>query len=134
MVSGFQPDLVHSVRLVGSSPETVYKHSHFKSFRIHTCRQLRVLAEIDRYLPSVTPLNSTLTKTTPANFSRMNTYEKRGRGARVSGFVLANPELQGFQGLYLQTLSCKSSKTERTPVSTRQKSRYNPHDFLGAFR
>src|SRR5882724_79303 len=96
MVSRFRPALVHSVRLVASSPKTVYKHSHFKSFRIHTCRQLRVLAEIDRYLPSVTPLDSTLTKTTPANFSRMNTYEKRGEGARVSGFVLANPELQKF--------------------------------------
>src|SRR5882762_1585567 len=121
MVSRFQPALVHTVKPVTKPPKSVYKHSHFKSFRIHTCRQLRVLAEIDRYLRTVTPLDSTLTKTTPANFSRMNTYKKRGRGARVSG-------------LYLQTLSYKSSKTERTPVSTRQKPRYNPHDFLGAFR
>src|SRR5260221_10387938 len=107
MVSRFSAASVHTVKPVTKPPETVYKHSHFKSFRIHTCRQLRVLAEIDRYLPSVTPLDSTLTKTPPANFSRMNTYEKRGRGARVSGFVLANRELQGFQGLYLQTLSYK---------------------------
>src|SRR6266404_4395242 len=107
MVIRFHLVFRHTVRPVTKPPKSVYKHSHFKSFRIHTCRQLRVLAEIDRYLPSVTPLDSTLTKTTPANFPRMNTYEKRGRGARVSGFVLANPELQGFQGLYLQTISCK---------------------------
>src|SRR5258707_13572938 len=80
MVSRFSAASVHTVKPVTKPPETVYKHSHFKSFRIHTYRQLRVLAEIDRYLPSVTPLDSTLTKITPANFSRMNTYEKRGRG------------------------------------------------------
>src|SRR5260221_12542487 len=109
MVSRFSAASVHTVKPVTKPPETVYKHSHFKSFRIHTCRQLRVLAEIDRYLPSVTPLDSTLTKTAPANFPRMNTYKKRGGEG-------------------------PSSKTERTPHSTRRNSRYNPHDFLGWFR